>query len=141
MLPPEEVAALLNSQRLPLTAFFGSVTRHQDGELSGVGLEATARRPWLTAAAGLLIGCLTTSMVSEINHRGWTENLRRILLPLVHPGSERQETLPQTHLVPVHGQWSGIGTEILSGNDGLQWVLCENALNPEPSSGPALPCL
>jgi hypothetical protein len=148
-------------------AFLARVMRYQDGELSGVELEAfeaelrslperrrlfaetqlrsaqfherfrmeplvvlpdmqgsgrrslqTARRPWLAAAAGLLIGCLTTSMVSAINHRGWTDNLRRILLPLANPGFERQETLPQTHLVPVYGQWSGIDTEILPGGDG-----------------------
>jgi hypothetical protein len=78
----------------------------------------TARRPWLAAAAGLLLGCLSTSMVWAINHRGWTEGLRRILLPLANPGFERQETLPQSHLVPVHGQWSGIDTEILPGGDG-----------------------
>lgn len=78
----------------------------------------TARRPWLAAAAGLLLGCLSTSMVWAINHRGWAEGLRRILFPVANPGFERQETLPQSHLVPVYSQWSGIDTEILPGGDG-----------------------
>ena len=78
----------------------------------------TARRPWLAAAAGLLLGCLSKSMAWAINHRGWTEGLRRILLPVANPSFERQETLPQSHLVPVHGRWPGIATEILPGGDG-----------------------
>jgi hypothetical protein len=72
-------------------------------------------RPLAAAAAGLVIGCFSTSMVWALNTSTWADGLRRVLLPLANPGFERPETLPQVHLVPLAGQWSGITTEIVSG--------------------------
>jgi hypothetical protein len=77
------------------------------------------RRSWMAAAAGLVLGCLSTSMVWAVNSKSWTDGHRRIHLPLANPGFEHQESLPQFHLVPLYGQWSGRDTGILSSEEGF----------------------
>ena len=72
-------------------------------------------RPLAAAAAGLVIGCFSTSVVWALNTPSWADGIRRMLLPLGNPGFERHETLPQAHLVPQAAQWSGLDTEIVQG--------------------------
>lgn len=72
-------------------------------------------RPLTAAAAGLMIGCFSTSIVWAFNTHSWVDGIRRMLLPLANPGFELQEALPQVHLVPQAAQWSGIDTEIVEG--------------------------
>jgi len=72
-------------------------------------------RPLAAAAAGLVIGCFSTSVVWALNTPSWADGIRRMLLPLGNPGFERQETLSQVHLVPQVAQWSGMDTEIVEG--------------------------
>jgi hypothetical protein len=67
------------------------------------------------AAAGLVIGCFSTSMLWALNASDWVDGLRRIVLPLSNPGFERAEPLPQQHLVPMSDQWSGVTTVIVEG--------------------------
>lgn len=74
-----------------------------------------AWRPLGAAAAGLVIGCLCTSMVWALNGTDWVDGFRRLGLPLANPGFERAEPLPQQHLVPINDQWSGFTTEIVEG--------------------------
>lgn len=91
--------------------------------LSEVSADRSRRRGWswlawrpiTAAAAGLVLGCFSTSMVWALNTQSWADGVRRLLLPLANPGFEKQETLPQVHLVPLADQWSGITTEIVSG--------------------------
>lgn len=71
-------------------------------------------RPLTAAAAGLMLGCFSTSLVMA-----YTGGLRRFILPLANPGFERQENLPQTHLAPMADQWSGLDTEIVTADDPL----------------------
>lgn len=68
----------------------------------------------LAAAAGLVVGCLSTSVVWAINTPHVGPSIRRIFLPLNNPGFERQESLPQIHLTPKTGQWTGFDTEIVT---------------------------
>ncbi|MEY4484148.1 MAG: hypothetical protein RL693_1600 [Verrucomicrobiota bacterium] len=72
-------------------------------------------RPLTAAAAGLVIGCFSTSMVWALNTQGWNGGLHGFFIPLGNPGFERQETLPQVHLVPKVDQWTGFDTEIVPG--------------------------
>jgi hypothetical protein len=72
-------------------------------------------RPLTAAAAGLVLGCFSTSLVWAINTPSWADGIRRMLLPLGNPGFEQQEPLPQVHLVPQAAQWSGLDTEIVEG--------------------------
>ncbi|CAN5770165.1 hypothetical protein BH11VER1_BH11VER1_10430 [soil metagenome] len=72
-------------------------------------------RPLAAAAAGLVIGCFSTSMVWALNTQSWNSDLRSFFIPLGNPGFEHQETLPQVHLVPKVDQWTGLDTEIVPG--------------------------
>ncbi len=72
-------------------------------------------RPLAAAAAGLVIGCFSTSMVWALNTQSWNNGIRGFFIPLGNPGFERQETLPQVHLVPKVDQWTGLDTEIVPG--------------------------
>lgn len=72
-------------------------------------------RPLAAAAAGLVIGCFSTSVVWALNTPSWTDGIRRVFFSLGNPGFERRETLPQVHLVPQAAQWSGLDTEIVEG--------------------------
>ena len=72
-------------------------------------------RPFTAAAAGLMLGCFSTSMVWALSGPVWSSGLQRLLLPLANPGFEQPQELPQTHLVPVTDQWSGISTAIVVG--------------------------
>jgi len=66
-------------------------------------------RPLIAAAAaGIVLGCFSTSLVMA-----FTDGLRKVLLPLANPGFELPQSLPQTHLAPVAAQWSGLDTEIV----------------------------
>jgi hypothetical protein len=66
-------------------------------------------RPLIAAAAaGIVLGCFSTSLVMA-----FTDGLRKVLLPLANPGFEHPQPLPQTHLAPVAAQWSGLDTEIV----------------------------
>ncbi len=67
-------------------------------------------RPWLAAAAGVVIGCFSTTLVM-----GWSGGIRQYAIALANPGFEQPQELPQVHLVPFHGQWSGITTEVVEG--------------------------
>jgi hypothetical protein len=67
-------------------------------------------RPWMAAAAGIVIGCFSTTLVMALN-----SGIRQFALLLANPGFEQPQALPQMHLVPVSGQWSGITTEIVEG--------------------------
>ena len=64
-------------------------------------------RPLTAAAAGLVIGCFSTSVVWAYAKQARFAASRRLPLPLANPGFELQATLPQSLLVPVSGQWSG----------------------------------
>lgn len=72
-------------------------------------------RPLAAAAAGLVIGCFSTSMVWALNTQYWNNGIRGFFIPLGNPGFERQETLPQVHLLPKVDQWTGLDTEIVPG--------------------------
>lgn len=70
---------------------------------------------WRPLAAGLVIGCFSTSMVWALNTQHWNNGIRGFFIPLGNPGFERQEALPQVHLVPKVDQWTGLDTEIVPG--------------------------
>lgn len=72
-------------------------------------------RPFTAAAAGLVLGCFSTSMVWALSGPAWSDGLQRLFLPLANPGFEQPQSLPQTHLVPTVDQWSGFTTEIVPG--------------------------
>lgn len=72
-------------------------------------------RPLAAAAAGLVMGCFSTSMVWALNTSGWKDGIQGFFIPLGNPGFERQEILPQVHLVPKVDQWTGLDTEIVPG--------------------------
>ena len=67
-------------------------------------------RPWFAAAAGLVIGCFSTTLVMA-----WSGGIRQFAISLANLGFEQPQNLPQVHLVPMAGQWSGITTEIVEG--------------------------
>ena len=68
----------------------------------------------LAAAAGVAVGCLSTSVLWAISTPHLAPAIRRTSLPLTNPGFERQEALPHCHLLPKTGQWTGFETEIVT---------------------------
>lgn len=76
-------------------------------------------RPLTAAAAGLVIGCFSTSVVWAYAKQAQFADSRRLTLPLTNPGFEQQAALPQSLLVPVSGQWSGVGAQIVAGGGDL----------------------
>lgn len=76
-------------------------------------------RPLTAAAAGLVMGCFSTSVLWAYAKQAPLAASRRLTLQLANPGFEQQAALPQSLLVPVSGQWSGVGAQIVAGGGDL----------------------
>lgn len=77
----------------------------------------TSRRwlEWRPLVAGLVIGLGSASVVWAVTTQGGFPSWQGMRLWLANAGFEEAQDLPQVHLVPRAGQWSGITTEILEG--------------------------
>jgi hypothetical protein len=102
-------------RRLVESDVMGAVASSQAfSENATVSKPSTMRRqvwrPWFAAAAGIVIGCFSTTLVMA-----WSGGIRQFGLALANIGFEQPQPLPQVHLAPVSAQWAGITTEIVEG--------------------------
>jgi hypothetical protein len=71
-------------------------------------------RPILTMAAGIVIGCFSTTLLW-----GFSGAIRRVALPMSNPSFEQPEALPQVRLPASPDQWAGVDTSIVQGGGTL----------------------
>ena len=68
---------------------------------------------WRPLVAGLVIGLSSATVVWAVTTQGGFPSWQGMRLWLANAGFEEPQDLPQVHLVPEAGQWSGITTEIV----------------------------
>lgn len=78
---------------------------------------------WRPLVAGLVLGLGSASVVWAAATKGGFPGWQGMRLWLANAGFEEVQDLPQVHLVPQAGQWSGVTTEIVEGGRSRPLVL------------------
>jgi hypothetical protein len=114
-----ELAALLSSdpaarQRLVESTVLRSVARDHEFRAERIIVQPSRWRPYLAAAAGIVIGCFSTSLLLAFQ-----SGISRVLLPLANASFESPEEVVPMHVAKQAGQWSGVNAGIVIGGKDL----------------------